>query len=219
MITRADGEIDGVLGDVYIMPLGKYYYQTIVFSGTGSGADTLTITIDGSDYVVTTSTGMTAAQAADAFRTAALDNESFVTDGLGSGATVTIYTIDADDYTEVTISANDSPQGGITATAGTVTETAVPTVEMLSTEIAAAYLLAIEYGDEAQDSGKDGAKRLAIWEAMLERIRSKKEKVRDFAKQELPTATTRGISFYPNNTSEEDTDNPTPNRITMGKKW
>lgn len=219
MITRAEGFINGYVGDVYILPLPKFYYQTIVFSGTGSGSDTLTITIDGEDYVVNVTAAMTAAQAADAFRTAALDNESFVTDGLGSGATVTLYTLDGDDSDEVTITANDSPQGGITATAGTVTETAVPTIEMLATEIAAAYLLIIQYGEEAKDTDKDGYKRLEIWEGMLENIRAKKEKVRDFSGTELPVATTRGIVFAPNNTTEEDTENPTHSRMTMNKKW
>ena len=130
-----------------------------------------------------------------------------------------LYTLDAADSAEVTITANDTPQGGIAATAGTVTATAVPTVEMLATEIAAAYVLMVEYGEEAQDTTKDGAKRLAIWTETLENIRDKREKLRDFAGAELPTSTTRTISFFPTDASEEDEDNPTTSRMTMNKKW
>lgn len=219
-ITRAEGFVNGYIGDAYTLPLEKYYLQTIVFTGTGTDAGTLTITINGENYAVTVADDMTAAEAADAFRVAALDNGDFVTDDLGSGATVTIYSVEGADYEAVTISSTD-PQTveGITATGGTVTATAVPTVEMLTTEIAAAYLLMQEYGAEAQDTDKDGAKRLAIWEEDLQAIREKKQKVYNFAGVELNKSTVRGLSFYPNDTSEEDADNPTTNRMTMNKKF
>lgn len=221
LIIRAESYIRSFISDAYALPLGKYYQQTIVFSGTGSGANTLTITIDGASYAVTTASSLTAAQAADRFRTAAEDSDSFITDGLGNGATVTLWSKGAGDSGEVTITSTD-PQtvSGITATGGTVTETAPPLVEMLATEIAGAYLLMVDYGPESQDTTKEGQSRLALCTTTLEAIRDKKEKLFDFQGNELANSSTKSLSFYPTTASDDpEAVDSTGNRFTMTKKF
>lgn len=216
MLLGAESLINSYLSDAYTLPIGKYYTQTITFSGTGSGNGTMTITINGEDYVVAITGSLTASQAADLFRVAALENSSFVTDGIGSGATVALYSIDANDATDVTVTTATQTVSGITATNGTVTEIAPPLLEVLATEITAASLLINEYGPESQDTDKDGYKRLAMWEKILKNIANKTEKVFDFAGQELPRSTTRTVVFYPDAASRTG-DDPTANKATMNK--
>lgn len=220
MIRKGQSKVNGYISDVYTLPLVKFYENTIVFSGAGTGAANMTITIDGANYVVAVTNLMTAAQAADAFRTAALDNTSFVTDGIGSGTTVTIDSKLEDDPTTVTITSTD-PQTvqGIVATGGTVTEVAAPGVRDITTELAAAYSLIVEYGPEAQDTDKDGFKRLALWKAELKAIQSKEIKLYDYSDVELARATTQRMKFFPNNASEDDEDNPTESRVKMNMKF
>jgi hypothetical protein len=220
LITRAEGLINSYLSDAYTMPLQKFYEQTITFSGTGTGAGTMTIIVGGESIDVTISTSLTASQAADAFRTAALDNAVFVTDGLGSGEIVTIHSIDGNDSTAVTITSTD-PQtvAGITSTGGTVTEVAVPFIENLTTETATAYLLMTEYGPEAQDTDKDGAKRLAMVREILEGIRKKEEKVFDFAGVELARASTKTISFFPADGSEDADGVPIESKFKINQRF
>lgn len=219
-ITDAMGQIDSKISDAYQLPLPDFYEQTIAFSGTGTGSANLTITIDGNDYVIAVTNNMTAAEAADAFRTAALANTSYITDGLGDGATVTFYSRDDDDSAGVTVTSTD-PQTvqGITATGGTVTTIAPPLIRLLATEIAAARMLIIEYGEEAQDTDKDGFKRLALWEEDLELIATKKKKLFNYAGEELARSTLGRLVFKPNDTTEVDADNPTDSRFTMNRKF
>jgi len=202
-IAIAENKVNSFIGDVYVLPLPKFYRQTIVFSGTGSGSATMTITIDGVSYAVAISSALTASQAADLFRAAASDSDSFVTDGLGSGATVTLYNIGQDsDSTDVTISStNPQTVQGVTATGGTVTEIALPLLESITTEIAAARLLIDEYGPEAEDTSKDGFKRLSLAESVLKEIQKKAQKIFDFNGLELPRATVQTISFFPGDNS------------------
>lgn len=218
-VTRAQGMVNSYLSDAYVMPLPKYYRNQITFTGTGNAADTLTITIDGTAYAIAITNLMTAAQAADAFRALALESDSFVLDGLGSGSVVTFYSRGGSDSDAVTISNNDSPQSGITATGGTVTEVAAPLVEHLATEVAASYLLINEYGEEAQDTNKDGVRRLALVRAMLESIRNKEEKVFNYAEIELPGSDTKTISFFPGEGSVDREGKAVKNFFTMNKKF
>ena len=222
-IMRADNKVNSKIGDVYALPLPKYFTQTITFSGTGSASANMTITVDSKNYVIAVSLNLTASQAADLFRTAAnvTTNTNFVTDGLGGGAAVTIYNKDqTGDYLDVTVTSTD-PQtvSGITATCGTVTEIAVPLIEYISTEISTALLLTVEYGAETQDSDKNGFKRLALCDSILNSIADKKEKIYDFNSVELPASTTKQIVFSPNDTTEDDDDEPTAFKFTMNKTF
>ena len=223
LIRRGDNFIDSVISNVYTLPLPKYYEQAIVFTGTGAGSANMTITIDGSNYVVAVTNGMTASEAADAFRTAASvsSNTSFVTDGLGSGATVTIHNYSQEsDSDEVTITSTD-PQTvqGITATGGTVTEVSIPTLEWLSTQHAVAQLHIDDYGAESQDTDKDGFKRMAKVEEVLDGIKNKDESLFDFAKNILPVGTTQQLRYAPTSTTEDEYGTTMKAKFTINKKY
>lgn len=215
IIARAENTFDSSVGDAYTLPLPKYYTQTIVFSGTGSGALTMTITINGESFAVVIASSLTASQAADRFRTASASATSFVTDNLGSGATVTIYSKVADDSADVTITSTD-PQtvSGITATGGTVTQVTLPFVEAIVTDIAVARLMIVEYGPESEGTDKDGYKLLALAMSTLKSIKTKAEKLYNFVGVELPVASTHRLSFYPTTASQTD-ENDTSNKFTM----
>lgn len=219
-IVRAEGMINSKLKNVYALPLPKYHFNVITFSGTGSGAGTLTMVIGGVSVAVTIASGLTAAQAADRFRTAALDNAAFALDSLGDGAAVTIHGISGDDSSEVTVTSTD-PQtvAGITATGATVTETAPPIIEMIATEIAAALMLIKEYGDEAQDADKDGFKRLTLAKKDLQALADQEDGILDFAAVELPKVTAKRLGFYPTDASETDADHPTAARLRIDRKY
>lgn len=220
MITRAEGLVNSYLSDAYVLPIEKYYEQTIVFSGTGSGTSTMSIIVGGETFAVVMSVGKTASQAADLFRTAALNSAVLVTDGLGSGATVTFHSKEGDASAAVTITSTD-PQtvSGITATGGTVTEVALPLIENLTTEAAAAYLLMTEYGVEVEDTNKDGAKRLALVREILEAIRKKTEKIFTFDGTEIGCADTKTISFFPTTDSVDADDEDVVSKFTMNKRF
>jgi hypothetical protein len=219
-IARAESEIDSEIGDRYTLPLPTFYKNQIVFSGTGSGSDTLTVTIKGEDYDVAITSGLTASQAADLFRKAAASSSDFVLfEELGAGETVTMYSANQDeDDLDVTITSTD-PQtvAGITATGGTVTGVGVKIVEILATGMAAAYLLIQEYGPEAQDTDKDGFKKLALYHKLKVRIQNGEEKLYDYSKTELPTSDTKELTFYPTEASRTDDTDPTANQFTMNE--
>lgn len=219
-IVKAQGIINSRLSVAYILPLPKYYARPIVFSGTGSGTGTMTITIGGESFVLAITSGMTAAAAADLLRTAALDSEVVVQDGIGNGATVTLYSLEGDDVTQLTITTTD-PQtvAGITATAGTTVEQAVPVIEALATDIAVAYLFITEYGKEGQDTDKDGFRRLAMAKAALKDIAEGTDQIYDFAEEELPRSARSVIKFYPTTASQTDLDHPTENRLRIDRKY
>ena len=209
-ITRADSKINSYISDAYTLPLGVYYRNSLLFAGTGTGAGTLTITINGTDYDISVSTGMTAQEAADAFRSAASGSSDFVVNSLGSSTQVVLYSVDAGVVADVQITSTD-PQtvAGITATGGTVEQVAPPYVEAISIQIASAYLLIEEYGAEAQGTDKDGYKRMQLWESVLKKIAKKQEKLFDYASVELPASASQTISFYPTRASDTQSSNPT----------
>lgn len=222
-ITRAEGMIDGYVSGTYQLPLPYFWQNTITFSGTGSTTGTMTIVINSISYAIAVTSGMTAAQAADAFRraiAAAGASATFQFDSVSSA----VVTLTADNQlkaiADVTLTSTD-PQtvAGITATGGTPVAVSSGYIEYLATEIATCYILLTEYGAEAQDSDKDGAKRLAMVEEELEKIRDKKMKLFDASGNEFTVRSSSRLKFYPNDASEEDSENPTPSRFTMNQKF
>jgi hypothetical protein len=228
-IDMATNQVQAKIGDVYAIPLTRNFENTVVFSGTGTGTSALTIIVNSINYVVTVAVGMTGAQAADAFRAVVLAESSatFKVNGVGGGSTVTMTSCNSDeDLANVTITSTD-PQtvDDITATGGTVSEVAPALIEGITGQIAAAYLLLQEYGPESQDTDKDGAKKLAIFDGdvdtpgMLTQIQLKKMKVFDCEGNELATSTTQQISFYPTTASRTDDEDPTANQFTINGKF
>lgn len=223
-MTLVDNEIDSYLVDVYTLPLPVFFENTITFSGTGSGSATMTITIDSLDYDIAVTSGLSDSGAADLFRTAASnesDKDFVVFEGLGSGEIVTIYTLgQSGTATDVTISSTD-PQTvqGIISTGGTVTATPVKVIEAISSGLAAARLLIAEYGPEAQDSDKDGFKKLALYQDMLNQIQGKELKLFDFAGNELPRSSNKQLKFFPGANSEDANEEDITDQFTINAKF
>jgi len=217
-ILQAQARVDSYIRDAYTLPLPKYHTNTITFSGTGSSTATLTIVIDGVSYAISIISTLTASAAADLFRqaVAASASATFTTDGLGNGAVVYLYSNGGDDSTQVDMTSG-AAAGGITPTEGTVTEIAVPMVESLTTQVATALLFIVEYGPESEDTDKDGYKLLSLAETALKAIRKKEIKLYDFDGDELPTASTRRLSFWPTTASQDDGENDTANKFTRNK--
>ena len=221
LITRAENYINSYVGDVYTLPLPTFYKNTIVWTGTGDDSGNLDIIINGTTYTVAVTSGMTSAQAADAFRVAAADSDDFIIAGpLGNGTTVTIYTrSQTGTAAQVTTDATTYTTHAITAAVGGIGSQTVGLIETIATEIAGAYLLIEEYGPESQDTDKDGFKKLDLWTEVLERIQSKEEKLYDFVGNELSKSNTQSLAFFPADGSEDADGNPVENKFSMNKKF
>jgi len=203
-INHAKAVIDGVIGDVYQLPLPAFYQNTITFAGTASGDDTMTISIDGVEYAISIVTSDTAAMVADKFRQAVLDDDSstFVIDDMLDDEVVYIISNNTGDKTEVQITSID-PQTveGITATGGSVVATAHALIRQIAEEIAAALLLQIAYGKESENTDKEGYIRYSQAIKFLKTIQDKKVKLRDGDGSEFPVSTDARMSFSPNDTT------------------
>ena len=224
IIDLVENEIESKISKVYSLPMPVFYKNTITFTGTGTASATMTISIDGQDYEVAVTNGMTATEAADLFRTAVIANDNkdmLLNDQLGHGAVVTIV---ADNQSEapadVTITSTD-PQtvSGITATGGTVTGFPVALIQSITRGMASARLLMQEYGEESQDTTKDGSAKMKLFQEFLDDIANKKLSLIDYAGTELAHALGGRIAFYPTEASRTDVDEPTANKFTMNTQF
>jgi len=227
-IVEADAIIDGVISDVYQLPLAKFWENTITFSGTGSGSATMTITINGVDFTAAITSGLTAGGAANLLRDSIVTSTSsakhFEVGDFDNDETVRIIStlVDATSKTYVTISSTD-PQTvqGITATGGTPSPKAHPLISTISAEIASALLLQIAYGKESEDTDKDGFARMESALEMLKKVQTSEIKLFDREGNEFTTGTIARMAFYPNSTSSDgdgDVDDTT-NRFSVNTEY
>ena len=223
-INHGKAVVDSFIGDIYQLPLPPFYRNTITFSGAGTGSDTMTNTIDGVDYVVSIENGDTATQIADKFRQAVLDNDSstFVIDDMLDGAVVYIISNNTSDKTEVQLTSTD-PQTveGITATGGSVIAVAHAIIVQITEELAAALLLQIAYGAEAEGTDKEGYIRYSQTLKLLKSIQKREIKLRDGDGTEFPVSTDSRMAFSPNDTtsSGDGTADDTSPRFSMNQKF
>lgn len=223
-ITVADSMIDGALAHRYTLPIPSHRSTTLTFSGTGSGAGTIIITINEVSYTLNITLALTASDLADSFRTAVKESEDFITDSIGSGAVVTLISYDTS-FTEANAQVNITlaeDGSGITTTIGTRTDRFPPSLSYLSADIATALLLQEEYGVEAEGTSRDGDVRM---KAVLEQIKmlqgSKEPNMRIFdevTKLELTQDTKDNIRFYPTTASRTNADN-TASKVTINKQF
>lgn len=223
IIDLVESEINSSVVDAYQLPLPVFYKNTITFSGTGSGSATMTITIDSVNYTVAVTSGLTASEAADLFRTSVIagSGDFILSDDLGHGALVTIISNNQSETpADVTISSTD-PQTvqGIVATGGTIMGIAVPMIESIATGMAAAKLLIIEYGPESQGTDKDGYKLMALYQEMLDKIQSKDMKLIDPSGTEIPLSTAQSISGFPSQSDADDEDDPQDSFFSRNQKF
>ena len=224
IIDLVENEIDSRISKVYSLPMPIFYKNTIIFSGVGDGSGTMTITIDGQDYVISITDGITASEVADLFRVEILantDKDFLLEDMLGHGEVVSMVSNNQSETpTDVSITSTD-PQtvSGITATGGTTTGYPIPLITSIARGMAGAKLLIQEYGEEAQDTTKDGFARMKIYQSLLDEIAVKKLALIDFNGDELTRSSGDRISFYPTEASRNNANNPTENKFTMNDKY
>ena len=224
-ILQADSLINGMISDVYTLPLNIFWQNTITFSGEGTGSGTMIITINSIDYAIAVVDGQTADGAADLFRKAVLTSTSLASFEVGdtdNDSVVRLSAMNMDDTDAVTItSTNPQTVEGITATGVSVFPGAHPLISNLSAEIAGAYILMIAYGKESEDTDKDGNKRLEQALVMIGKIQGKAIKLFDSAGTELTVAELARMSFYPNNTSSDGSgdENDTSARFSTNQEF
>jgi phage tail sheath gpL-like len=227
-ISIAESMVNSAVGRRYALPIAFHRSNTLTFDGTGSGSGTMTIVVNGTNYDITISSGLTAARAAELFRLAAVNSSDFVVRLNGAEATIisktaTDGTTDigtADDEVNITAAPTTS---GISATIGTRGDRYTPVLHEMASEIAAALLLKDNYGPEAEDTPKDGEARLAAIRDQLSYIQAINENELQLDLYDevtgLPfeSGTQDSPEFHPDDTSFSDSDNPTAPKIGINQ--
>lgn len=229
-ISIAESMVNSAAGRRYALPLKFHRANTLTFSGTGSGSATMTITVNGADYTIAIENDLTAERAAELFRTAAKDSDEFIVVLNGAEATLISKTAtngitnvsEADADVDITSAA---AAGGISATIGTRADRYPPLIHELASEIAAALLLKDNYGAEAEDTPKDGEKRMEAVRAQLKQIQGADSKdlqtdlFDEVTGLELESGTDDNSTFHPDDTSFSDAGNPTAPKIGINQEF
>jgi hypothetical protein len=236
-IAMADSKIDGSIGYRYTLPLSYHRQNTITFSGTGTGAGTMSIIINGVTYQITIANNLTASQAADLFRVAAKDSTHFIMEGYeseeGNDAIVTIISktnsgVLATADAEVNITNAGGTVNGVTGTAGTRSDRYPPFITQLSSEIATALLYFDNYGIEAQDTPQDGVARMDRLDEILLQLQGESDKYAtlrlydEVDKTELALSSTGAPRYRATDTTSDedyDGDDPTIPNVTITQKF
>lgn len=226
-IIIAQSKVISAVGRRYALPLKYRRMNTLVFSGTGSGSGTLAITINGVVYNVAVTLGLTAASAAELFRVAAQNSIHFV--NVASAVTTTIVSQStSDDLTtaDAEVNITSAPTAaGISVAIGIRSDRYPPILEQLVADIASALLLMDNYGAEAQDTPKDGDKKMSIAETLLKQIQGTDKDgltidvVDEFTNAELLVAEPDAPLFAPNDTTNVDEENPTDSLLGINDIW
>jgi len=226
-IQNAQSMVESALGKKYALSLPYHRARNIEFKGKGTGAATMTITINGSDYTVAVTTGMTAAEAADLFRDAADGSADFQANTEGNGEIALLVSLtDSDSLStanaEVNVTAS-ATAGGIEVTVSTRVDRYPRVIDQVTADIAAALLLLDNYGIDAQDTPKDGEKRLEMAMATLKMLQGKEDPCMNVYDEitgvELGASSVDIPVFLPNNTTDEDDDNPTAPKLGINDIW
>jgi hypothetical protein len=236
-IAMADSKVDGAIGYRYALPLAYHRQNTITFSGTGTGAGTMSVIINGVTYQITISNGLTSSSAADLFRVAVKDSVHLQTEGYvseeSSEATVVIISktdsgVLATADAEVNITNAGGTVNGITGTAGTRSDRYTPFITQLSTEIATALLYFDNYGLEAENTPQDGAARMDRLDEILLQLQGESEKYAtlrlydEIDKTELTLSDTGAPRYRATDTTSDedyDGDDPTIPQVTITQKF
>jgi hypothetical protein len=224
-ISAAEAMFDSAAAARYLLPFNYHKQNTLTFAGDGTGAGTMAIVVNGVTYNITISNELTASQAADLFRDAGSDSDDFIIgDAIGDGEEVLIISrTDSEDLTtalaEVNITSAPDTQG-ITATIGVRIDRYAPMIDQITAEIAASLLLMDNYGIEAQDTPKDGDRRMERINETLQKIQGVHESdviIRLFDEVDKSELTLTNVmpEGLPNNTTNEDTEDPTAAKISI----
>lgn len=213
-LSIASGMVAAAVGQRYTLPIPFHFASTLTFSGTASGAGTMAVVVNGTTYNISIESGDTASQVADKFRRAVTDSDDFVTDDEGLGASVLVISqtdseTDEDTaYDEVDITSVPTTVS-VSGTYTTRVRRYPRIIEQLTADIAAALLLLDDYGIEAEDTSKDGGKKMTVADKQLKRIQGTDTdgiitKIYDeVTHAEIPTSDTESPSFLPNDTTSD----------------
>ena len=226
-VQNAQSIVESAAGKKYAMPLPYHRSRNIEFKGVGTGSATMTITINGSNYTIAVTTGMTASEAADLFRESALDNGDFITNTEGNDEIVLIVSVTDSDTlatanAEVNVTAS-ATAGGMEATVSTRVDRYPRVIDQVTADIAAGLLLIDNYGVEAQDTPKDGNMRLKNAYDMLARLQGDLTPSLNIFDEvtgvELVASSIDIPVFLPNATTDEDEDDPTSAKLGINDVW
>lgn len=227
-ISIAESMVNSAVGRRYSLPIPFHRSNTLTFGGAGTGSTTMTITINGTNYTFAVTSGLTAARAAELFRVAVKASTDFVVRLNGAEATIISMT-STDGVTDIDTADNEvnitayATAAGITATVGTREDRYPPIINEFASEIAAALLLKDNYGAEAEDTPKDGDKRLAAIVEQLGYIQgTSNDKIQtnlfdEVTGVELSSGTADSPTFHPDDDSFSDSDNPTAPKIGINQ--
>lgn len=234
-ISMADAKLDASIVYRYALPIPYHRQNTITFSGTGNDTGTMAIVINGVTYNVAITVGLTAMQAANLFRNAAIASTHFNVDVISTESSDVIVTIISKTDSsvlltadaEVTISASPTTKG-VSGAIGTRADRFPPFITQLSTEIATALLYMDNYGIEAEDTPKDGVARMERLDKMLAQLQGTSGDgitlriVDEITKTELAQSSSGLASGFPTDaTSAEDYDgdDATQSQSKMNDKY
>lgn len=224
-ITIADSMLKGALAFRYVLPIPYHYQNTITLTGTSTQTATMNVVVNGTTYAVSVTTGDTASTIADKIRIATKDSVDFITDDEGSGAQVLLIS-NSDDvdeaYSEVEITSVGTITG-ITSTIGTRAKRFPPIVTQLSADIASTLLIVQNYGNEAEDTGKDAQIRMRLVSTLLSQVSGQDTEsapitiTDEVTEEEIPRITQ--TSSIPNTYTNNSTTNPTAPKISINSRF
>jgi len=228
-IITASSMFDSSASQRYSLPILIHRSNTLIFSGAGVGADTMTIVINGVDYDIAISNGLTAAQAADLFRDVSMDSIDFVVDTVYGEEQVTIKSKDctstfATGNAQVNITSAPTTEG-IVGTIGNRIDNYAGAVDQMVAEIAAALLLIDNYGIEAADTNRDGQNRMDAINDTLQKLQGVHPSGQtinlydDICSVAYAESSSSLPSFYPNNTSDVSITDPTAPKFTTNSVY
>lgn len=211
-ISIADGMIDNALLYRYQLPLPYHRQCTLTFSGTVSGSGEISFSANGTTYTIGVTNGMSSSQVADMFNM--VSSTDFIQVAYGNSNTLTLISIsdstnlsNADAQVSVI---TPSPTLGITITASVRSNRYPPLITNLSSDLAAALLLQDEYGVEAENTPKDGFKRLRGLNDVLMQLQGNSSPALrlfdEVTKVEFANSSYGNPRSYPNNASSSSTD-------------
>lgn len=223
-IIAATSEFNSAVSARYSLPLFYHKSNSLTFSGTGSGTGTMTIVINGVNYEIEITDGLTAAEAADLFR--ALESEDFAIDTFYGQALVTIVSKDCTtpNSDQVTITSAPTTEG-ISAAIGSITDYYPEIVSYTVAEMAAIKLLIDNYGIEAADTNRDGFLRKEQMNETLQKIQGVHESGQtinlydEICETQLAASGSSVPSFYPTDASSDDPTNPTAPKFSVNSVY
>jgi hypothetical protein len=220
-LITAEAMVNSALSQKYSLPLAFRKKQVLTFAGTVTTGGSIVITINGTAYTLAVVNGNTASVVAAAFYALMVDSDDFCIEQGGEVIILTSQTRSdtstATAILEVTVdSIVYGTSVGITVTGGGVINRYPALVEHLTAEIAAALLLSDNYGAEAQDTPKDGKKRLEDAMNSLKQIQGN-DKNDNFSLKVIDECTGAEIAqsasdspgYLPNETTNDSETDPT----------